>query len=268
MTDILRQETRDTEAGRVEIWTLHRPEVLNALNSALIDALDRAAQALDARLQQDPLAVRALILQGAGGKAFVAGADIAEMRDFDAATAERFSRQGQRAFGLLETLPIPTIAAIEGFALGGGLELAMCCDLLVASPGSQFGQPEAFLGLIPGFGATARLPLRIGVARALELLYTGRRINSEEAVAYGLVQRIARDRAPLDEALGLVGEMKKSGPLALARVKQLVAGQARRALEAGLSEESAEFGRIFESADKREGVLAFLEKRKAQFKGC
>jgi enoyl-CoA hydratase len=275
--EVLLVERRELQAGpnaiHVEIWTVNRPDKLNALNTRVLERLHEEGLRLKEELARDLLTCRALILKGAkgdsGGKAFVAGADIAEMKDFDSAKAEAFSRLGQEAFGRLEELPIPTVALIEGFALGGGLELAMACDMLVATPRSQFGQPEAQLGLIPGFGATARFVDRLGAAKALELLYSGSRIGAQEAFDRGLVNRLLPEEGDaLEESLKFVVELtSKSGPKALALMKKIVQSHARSRLGPVLEAEARGFGEIFETLDKREGVTAFLEKRKALFRG-
>ncbi|MBS1984219.1 MAG: enoyl-CoA hydratase/isomerase family protein [Bdellovibrionales bacterium] len=271
---VLKIEKVTIESGEVEVWTLNRPDVLNALNSDLLKAIDEAGKDLQKRLASNPLAVRALVLKGAGTKAFVAGADIAEMKNFGSAEAQKFSRLGQHAFGRLELLPIPTIAAINGFALGGGLELAMGCDVLVATSHSEFGQPEAYLGLLPGFGATARFVDRLGMNKALELLYSGRRIKAPEAMALGLIQKVVDEGTTTGEeaALKMGLEMArdltlKSGPLALAAIKRVCRTRRTPEFEAVCEAEAKAFGEIFETADKKEGVAAFLEKRKPAFQG-
>lgn len=266
---VLLVEQRTIDSGPIEIWTVNRPKVLNALNSQVLQAIFDAGGALKRRLDQDLMSCRALIVRGAGEKAFVAGADIAELQGLNPAQAEAFGRLGQRAFTQLEFLPIPTIAAIHGFALGGGLELAMGCDMLVASPVSEFGQPEAYLGLLPGFGATARFADRVGTAKALELLYTGRRIKADEALRLGLIQEIcSADKPVFDRALELAREMTiKSGPLALAAIKRVTRLRTEKMFAEIMDAEAKAFGQIFGSADKLEGTTAFLEKRKAAFKG-
>lgn len=267
---VLLVERREIASGRVEIWTLNRPAALNALNADLLKAVDDAGTKLLAELQKNPTAVRALILTGAGGKAFAAGADIVGMQSFDSAQAEAFGRLGQRAFTRIEELPIPTIAAIHGFALGGGLEIAMGCDVLLATPTSEFGQPESYLGLLPGFGATARFAERLGLHKALELLYSGRRIKADEAMSLGLIQRMApADKPVLDTALALAEELTiKSGPLALAAIKA-VARKLRTPETAQIQEAEAKaFGKIFATKDAQEGIKAFVEKRKAKFTGA
>lgn len=267
MESVLLIEQKQIASGNVEIWTVNRPQVLNALNPDVLTAIDNAGKDLAARLERNPVAVRALIVTGAGEKAFVAGADIAGMKTFNASQGEMFGRLAQGAFTRLEKLPIPTIAAVGGFALGGGMELAMGCDVILASPKAEFGQPEAYLGLIPGFGGTARFAERLGIHKALELLYSGKRINAEEAMRLGLIQRITAEPL-MDAALALATELTiKSGPLALAAIKKVVRSQNDAHVAAIQDAEAKAFGRIFETADAKEGIAAFLEKRKAAFTG-
>ncbi len=267
--DVVAVESVELGGFPVEVWTINRPDKLNALNGEVLLRLDREGRRLVDELKANPTKIRALILKGAGEKAFVAGADIAEMRDFTPAQAEAFSRLGQAAFGRLEELPIPTIAALKGFTLGGGLELAMGCDVLVATPQAEFGQPEAYLGLLPGFGATARFAQRLGLGKALELLYSGRRLKADEALRLGLVQRLAADGEDVFEFAKKVALefLTKSGPLALARIKAVTRSASREWVQRVCDAEAKAFGEIFASDDKREGVAAFLEKRPAKFTG-
>lgn len=268
--EVLIVERKETKSGVIEIWRLNRPQSLNALNTALLKKIDLEGARLSRELHENLMSCRSLLLIGEGEKSFVAGADIAEMKDFGAAEAEEFSRLGQRAFARLESLPIPTIAAVQGFALGGGLELAMCCDVIASLPNGEFGQPEAHLGLIPGFGATARFAQRMGLSKALELLFSGRRIKVEEALSCGLVQRVFKAEAPLlEQALTLAEELTlKSSPLALAKIKAVTRAHYAKIFEETGALEAHSFGEIFESADKREGVTAFLEKRRPKFSGA
>ena len=267
--NVLLVERRTLKSGLVEIWTLNRPDKLNALNSTVLKRLDEEGLRLKSELAKDLMTVRALILTGSGAKAFVVGADISEMRDFSKAQAETFSRLGQQAFGRLEELPIPTVAALQGFTLGGGLELAMGCDVLVAPANAEFGQPESHLGLIPGFGATARFVDRLGPRKALELLYSGRRVKADEALRLGLIEHMVPDgMGTLDFALNLAEEMTlKAGPLAIAALKKIVHSKTHACYESTLDAEARAFGEIFITKDKQEGVGAFLEKRRPTFTG-
>jgi len=243
--------------GAVALLTLDRPEALNALNSEVIAGLEAALDALgDAR---------ALVLTGGGPKAFVAGADIAEMRHLDHVGAAGFARRGQAVFARLEALPIPTIAAVNGFALGGGCELALACDLVLAGPNAVFGQPEVRLGVIPGFGGTQRLVRRVGQMRAMELILSARNVKADEAVTLGLALRVADP--VLDAALALGESIAAVGPVAVRLAKQAVGAASDVSLREGLNFEAEAFGLCFDTLDQKEGMTAFLEKRKARFEG-
>lgn len=239
--------------------TVNRPKALNALNSKTLSELFEAFDSV-------PDSARAVIVTGAGEKAFVAGADISEMKGLGANAATEFSWLGHRAFARLESLPQVTIAAINGFALGGGLELAMGCDLLYASDRAKLGQPEVNLGLIPGFGGTQRLARLVGPQLALEMLMTADPIDAPTAKARGLVA----DVFPSGELLGRVREIAQKiatkGPLAIRAAKALVQRGADMTLDDANFLESREFGRLFETRDAQEGLAAFLEKRAPSFK--
>lgn len=250
----------DVQDG-VGIITLNRPRALNALNRRLVDELD----GLLANIAGD--ALRALIVTGAGQRAFAAGADITEMSDMTATQAKDFSARGQAAFQALESFPCPTIAAVNGFALGGGCELAMSCDLILASPTAVFGQPEVKLGVIPGFGGTQRLTQRVGHQRALELMWTGRNIKATEALAIGLTLRTVEEEPVLDAALSLAKRIAQNGPLAVQMVKRAVHGMDVKKSEMGQVFEQSLFGQCFDTEDQTEGMQAFLEKRPAVFSG-
>lgn len=268
--EILKIEKKEILPGvRIEVWTLDRPERLNAINGAMIKRLDIETKRLQAEVNRDFLSCRGLIITGAGPKAFVAGADIAEMDDFDRSQATLFSKAGHAAFGRLEEIPIPTIAAINGFALGGGLELAMCCDLLFASSSASLGQPELQLGLIPGFGATARFVHRVGLSRALDLLWSGRKLNADEALSLGLLDRVVpAGQSVLEFSLThLASLLKSSAPLAVGAVKRVAREAVLETFARVLEAEAKVFGEMFDTKDKEEGVTAFLEKRPAKFVG-
>lgn len=247
--------------GAVATITLNRPKALNALNSVTLAELGRAIEAVAA---SD--AIRAVLLTGAG-KAFVAGADISEMADLSAAAAEGFARQGQRLFHAIEALGVPVIAAINGFALGGGCELAMACDILIAGQKARFGQPEVNLGVIPGFGGTQRLPRLVGRAVAAELLYTGRMVDADEALRIGLVSRVFPQDELLAEARKMADEIAAKGPLAIASLKRTLMAGADLPLERACDREAVAFGACFATEDQSEGMAAFLAKRPADFKG-
>ena len=255
---IVRTEVRDG----VAILTIDRPEALNALNEAVLIDLEEAVEAAAA----DP-SVLSLIVTGAG-KAFVAGADIAGMSTMDEGAGYRFGQLGQRVFRRIETLEKPTIAAVNGFALGGGCELAMACDIRIAGERAKFGQPEVGLGITPGYSGTQRLPRIVGKARAMELILTGDIIGAAEAAAIGLVNRVVPQEALLDEALALAAKINRNAPLAVRYSKKaIVEGLDCADLDEAIEVEAVYFGRCFSTADQKEGMGAFLEKRKPDFRG-
>jgi enoyl-CoA hydratase len=244
----------------VGIATLNRPKALNALNSATIAALGKLLDAVDA-----DRSLRALILTGSGEKAFVAGADIAEMAGLSALEARRFAERGERTLARLEALTIPTIAAVNGFALGGGCELAMACDLVYASERARFGQPEVNLGLIPGFGGTQRMARRVGPARALEIILTGEMIDAAKAKEIGLALEVLPAEQLLPHAIQIARKIASRAPAAVALAKRtLHAGLAVDTATAGELERQA-FSLLFGTEDTREGLKAFVEKRPAAF---
>ncbi len=253
--DRIRSERR----GSVEVLTLDRPKALNALDRATLEQLAECCNTIAA----DP-SIRAVVLTGEG-KAFAAGADIAEMRGLAPAEAESFSRLGHSVMDALESLAAPTIAAVNGYALGGGCELACACDWIYASEKARFGQPEVSLGLIPGFGGTGRLVRRVGVAWAKELVLTGEPIDAETAVRIGLANRLFAPDELLDAALSAAETIGAKGPLAVATAKRVIqAGQDAEMKVAHAIEQNA-FGVISSSADRAEGMDAFLEKRDPDF---
>lgn len=246
--------------GAVVTWTINREKALNAINGAVIDALDAAISAVEA-----DSSVRAIILRGAGEKAFVAGADIGAMHGLSPVAAEQFAGRGQAVLDRLAALPCVVIAAVQGFALGGGCELAMACDLIFAGPKARFGQPEVKLGVIPGFGGTQRLVRRVGASLALDLCLTGRLLSASEALAAGLVSRVADD--VFAEARAAADAIVANGPVAVRLCKRAIHEGADGALAAGQGIERTLFGLCFATADQREGMAAFLEKRPAAFSG-
>ena len=249
------------EAG-IYLLTVNRPKALNALNSRTLDEIGAAAAAAGA----DPDA-RVLLLTGAGDRAFVAGADISEMRDYTALEGKIFSQRGMRAFRALETLPIPTIAVVNGFCLGGGCELAMSCDWILASDTARFGQPEVNLGVTPGFGGTQRLTRLVGRAVAMELIATGRQIKVEEAKALGLVNHVFPADSLMDEALKQARDIAAKGAIAVRLAKEAIQRGQDLDLDNACLLESEVFGLCFSTDDLKEGMSAFLEKRAAVFKG-
>lgn len=249
------------EAG-IYCLTINRPAQYNALNTKTLEEIQAAATQL--QTQAD---ARVLLLTGAGQKAFVAGADIKEMHSKTAIEGQAFGHKGMQAFRSLELLPIPVIAVVQGFALGGGCELALSCDWIIASEQAQFGQPEVALGVTPGFGGTQRLSRLIGRSKALELLVSGRRIDANTALAWGLVNHVYPADELMNEALKIAREIANQAPLAVQMCKQLVIrGQDLELETACLLEEQA-FGLSFSTADQKEGMAAFVEKRKANFVG-
>lgn len=244
------------EKGAIAILTINRPNALNALNRGLVENMARVLR--DIRHDQT---TRVLILTGAGERAFVAGADIAAMSEMTAIEGLEFSRLGHRVLQTVEDLPIPVIAAVNGFALGGGLELAMACDLILASEKARFGQPEINLALIPGFGGTQRLPHRIGQARARELIMTGEMIDAKTALDWGLLNKVVAPDQLLAEARKLAEKLASKSGIALRQAKAALRASFTMAEDAGLRFEQSAFGLAFASADRVEGTKAFVQKR-------
>ena len=250
---------RDAEGVRT--LTIDRPERLNALDRQTLEALDAAFAAA-----AGDEAVRVVVLTGAGPKAFVAGADIAEMNQLDAIAAREFSLLGQRLMRRIERMPKPVLAAVNGFALGGGLELAMACHLRIAADSARMGQPEINLGLVPGFGGTQRLVRLCGRAAALELCLLGKPIDAARAQQLGLVNRVVPAAELESEVATLAGSLARAAPLALRAILDAVVVGGECALEEGLQFESAQFALLFATEDMREGTTAFLGKRAPQFR--
>lgn len=237
------------------LLTISRPEAMNALNTFFFAEMDHFLTDLKTKET-----VKALIITG-DGKAFVAGADISEMVDMNPEQGEAFSYKGQTTFSRLEELEIPVIAAVNGFALGGGCELAMACDFRIASTYAKFGQPEVNLGLIPGYAGTQRLPRLVGLANALYLLYTADMINSEEALRIGLVQKVVEPADLIAEAVAIATKIASKGPKAVKKIKRVTREGMLKGFEQGSKYESSEFGSLFGN-EGEEGMRAFLEKRK------
>ncbi|MFZ7125592.1 MAG: enoyl-CoA hydratase/isomerase family protein [Desulfobacterales bacterium] len=242
--------------------TFNRPKALNALNSALLAEFSEALDAVEA-----DMSVRVLILTGAGEKSFVAGADITEINKLNALQAKQFARKGQDAISRLQDLPIPVIAAVNGFALGGGCEMALASDFVYAAENARFGLPEINLGIIPGFGGTQRLPRRVSPARAKELIFTGNMLTADEAERIGLVNRVLPADRLLEETRKTAGVIASKGRVSLRAAKQVVNTGLNVDLGSGLVFEAEAFALCVSSEDAREGTSAFLEKRKAEFKG-
>jgi enoyl-CoA hydratase len=247
---------------RIATLTVNRPDKLNALDVATIGELGRAIAELETRDD-----VRAVILTGAG-RAFVAGADIGELSGISALDGHRLARRGQDAFRRFETSRKPTIAAVNGFALGGGCELAMSCHVRIASETAKFGQPEVKLGLIPGYGGTQRLARLVGRGRALQLLLTGEMIDAAEAYRIGLVNRVVPADQLIPQAVTMVQQMLTNAPLALAACIEIVDRGLEMPLEDALDLEATRFGVLVSTSDTAEGTRAFLEKRAPRFTGA
>jgi enoyl-CoA hydratase len=247
-------------ADRIAVVTMNRPEALNAFNSEQIDLLGVAIHAIGA-----DRTVRAVILTGAGDRAFAAGADIKEMAQLTPAEGLAFGRKGQALANAIELLPQPVIAAVNGYAFGGGCELAIACDIRIASEYARFAQPEVGLGIPPGWGGTQRLPRLIGPGFAAEMIYTGRHVHADEALRIGLVNAVH----PLDQLLPAAREMAArvadNSPAAVRAAKRLISLAVAGDQGAGLAAEAASFGAAFSTVDQREGMTAFVEKRPASF---
>ncbi len=246
--------------GAVAVLTINRPKALNALNSAVLDELNEAIDAVDLN------EVRALIITGAGEKSFVAGADIGEMSSLTKEQGEAFGKKGNDVFRKIETLPIPVIAAVNGFALGGGCEISLACDIRICSENAVFGQPEVGLGITPGFGGTQRLARTIGVGMAKQLIYTARNIKAPEALRIGLVNAVY----PIEELLGAAKKMASiiasNAPIAVRNCKKAINDGLQTDIESGVEIEEKLFGDCFETEDQRYGMAFFLDRNKDKVK--
>ena len=258
MSDVLKLERLE---GRVALLTFNRPEKMNALNGevrcALVGALDEL---------RDDEDVRVVVLTGAGDKAFIAGADIGEFKDARAVEQYRSMQEGN-IYSALEEFPKPVIAMINGYCLGGGCELAMACDIRVASARARLGQPEINLGIIPGGGGTQRLPRLVGEGRAMRLILTGEMIQADEAERMGLVEKVYEPDALREQTLAMARTIASRSPIALQAAKETILAARRMPLDEGLKFERAWFGLLFSTDDKNEGVDAFLNKREPEFQG-
>jgi enoyl-CoA hydratase len=249
------------DKSEIATLTINRPKALNALNRVVLEEIARVLR--DVRHDSG---VRVLLVTGAGDRAFVAGADIAAMTEMSATDGLEFTRLGHRVMQTVEDLPIPVIAAVNGFALGGGLELALACDLIVASDKARFGQPEINLGLIPGFGGTQRLPHRIGHARARELIMTGEMFDAKTALDWGLVNRVVAPDQLMAEARKIAEKIASKSSFALRQAKAALRAAYTMEEDAGLRFEQSAFGVVFASADRLEGTKAFVEKREPKWR--
>ena len=245
--------------GNVATITINREKALNALNSQVLDELNATLDAVDLAT------VRCLVITGAGAKSFVAGADIGEMSSLTKAEGEAFGKKGNDVFRKIETFPIPVIAAVNGFALGGGCELALSCDIILASEKAKFGQPEVGLGITPGFSGTQRLPRRVGVAKAKELIFSGKMIKADEAKEIGLVNAVYAPEALMDSALEMAKSFTKNAPIAVKYAKACIDRGMQMDIDDGIAVENELFAMCFATADQKEGMGAFLEKRPANF---
>ena len=252
MTNVLLEKK-----GNIAVATINRPKALNALNSQVLEDLNELVELVKADEE-----IRALVLTGCGEKAFVAGADIGEMSTLTKAGGEAFGKKGNEVFRKLETLPIPTIAAVNGFALGGGCELSMSCDIRICADTAVFGQPEAGLGITPGFGGTQRLARLVGMGMAKQLIYTAKNIKADEALRIGLVNAVY----PLEELMPAAEKMAetiaKNAPIAVRACKKAINEGLEAKMDDAVVIEEKLFGSCFQTADQIEGMSAFLEKRK------
>ena len=245
--------------GAVAVVTIDRPKALNALNPEVLADLKAAFEAIDQNT------VRCVVLTGAGDKSFVAGADIGSMSTMTKAEGEAFGKLGNDVFLMIESFPLPVIAAVNGFALGGGNELAMSCDIRICSENAVFGQPEVGLGITPGFSGTQRLPRRVGIAKAKELIFSGKMIKADEAKEIGLVNAVYAPEALMDGALEMAKSFTKNAPIAVKYAKACIDRGMQMDIDDGIAVENELFAMCFATADQKEGMGAFLEKRPAQF---
>lgn len=246
----------------IALITLNRPEALNALNFNLLSELEARLGEVSIMF---PTKVRGAIVTGFGEKSFVAGADIKEIADLKTDSAKTFAARGQKIFRQLEKLPVPVIAAVNGFAFGGGLELALSCDFIYASANAKVGLPEVGLGLIPGFGGTVRLSRVVGLNRSREMILTGDPINAEQALSFGLFNKVVPAAELLTEARKTLNSIKAKGPFAVAAAKKTVLETFDQSVDSAMETEAQQFGLLFAQAEPKEGTKAFLEKRKPSF---
>ena len=246
------------EKGVIGIITISREKALNALNSQVLGEIEKAFDAVDVNN------IRCLILTGAGEKSFVAGADIAEMSTCTKAEGEAFGKKGNDVFRKIETFPIPVIAAVNGFALGGGCEIAMSCDIRICSENAIFGQPEVGLGITPGFGGTQRLPRIVGVGMAKQIIYSAKNIKADEALRIGLVNAVYSQADLMAQAEKLANAIAAAAPIAVRNCKKAINEGLQVDMDKAIVIEEKLFGSCFETEDQKEGMKAFLEKRKVE----
>lgn len=241
--------------GQIAVLTINRPKALNALNSEVLDDLNAVLDGVDVN------EIRCLVLTGAGDKSFVAGADIGEMSTLTKAEGEAFGKKGNDIFRKIEAFPIPVIAAINGFALGGGCEISMSCDIRIASDNAIFGQPEVGLGITPGFGGTQRLARLVGMGMAKQMIYTARNINAEEALRIGLVNQVVSQEELLPTAEKMANTIAQNAPIAVRACKKAINDGVQVNIDDAIVVEEKLFGSCFESEDQKEGMANFLRKK-------
>ncbi|MCR4724927.1 MAG: enoyl-CoA hydratase/isomerase family protein [Clostridia bacterium] len=247
--------------GNIALITINRPEALNALNSKVISELEQAVAAVEA-----DTSLGAMILTGEG-RSFVAGADIAEQCPMDPAAGRKWGQRGSALMRRIELLPIPTIAAVNGFALGGGCEMAMSCDIILASEKAKFGQPEVGLGITPGFSGTQRLPRRVGMAKAKELIFSGKMIKADEAEKIGLVNAVYASEELMNGAMEMAKSFAANAPVAVRYAKSCIDRGMQMDMDSAIAYENELFALCFATDDQKEGMTAFLEKREEHFSG-
>ncbi len=249
------------ERGQVAVMTISAPKSLNALNSAILAEIDEYLDEIEGG------AYRCLIITGDGEKSFVAGADISEMASLGAQQGETFGKRGSDVFRRIETLPMPVIAAVNGFALGGGCELAMACDIRICSDNARFGQPEVGLGIIPGFSGTVRLARLVGMGMAKQLIFTGKPIKADEAMRIGLVNEVVPQAELMNRAMEIAKQIAACAPLAVSAAKLCINTEWDMEAEDAIAFENRAFGLCFNTEDQKGGMKAFLEKGKYEFQG-
>ena len=252
MTNVLLEKK-----GNIAVATINRPKALNALNSEVLEDLNELVELVNADEE-----IRALVLTGSGEKAFVAGADIGEMSTLTKAGGEAFGKKGNNVFRKLETMPIPTIAAVNGFALGGGCELSMSCDIRICSDNAVFGQPETGLGITPGFGGTQRLARLVGMGMAKQMVYSALNINAEEALRIGLVNAVYPQAELMENALKLANKIARNAPIAVRNCKKAMNEGISKPINEAVEVEEKLFGDCFETHDQVEGMKCFLSREK------
>ena len=255
------QYLKTEECGAVALLTISAPKSLNALNSEILKELDAYMTSFDCNRY------RCLIITGDGEKSFVAGADISEMANLNVPQGQTFGSRGAQVFRKIETLHVPVIAAVNGFALGGGCELAMACDIRICSDNARFGQPEVGLGIIPGFSGTVRLARLVGMGMAKLLIYTGKAVKADEALRIGLVQAVVPQAELMDKALEIANQIAANAPLAVKAAKLCINREYDMPADEAIMYESGIFGHCFATEDQKNGMKAFLEKGKCEFQG-